>query len=305
MQYPTLGKTHHSVFLPNNRPPPPPDIDKMFPPAKACSPENNTSNSSIPSTSTENLNSNSNLKSTLLPNTKLTRISASDPVPVSPRRVVLNLINCSVNQVCTSPTWSPMEQDEHRRIVRFTRTLYQDYKNGTPIVCVEITATPVESTHSNLAKDPEGFDPETGLPYLEVSCMRCKYQSKEKVNGGTNTIYKYYMTSVEVVRLIQFITGTSWNADENALRIERGRLRSNLFPFWCKWTVQTRRDRNDQLPFIHTQNINDQYHAELTNAIVNYKYRRPRGFEKNVRVISWEKLQPALKRILQSYCYHP
>lgn len=55
------------------------------------------------------------------------------------------------------------------------------------------------------------------------------------------------------------------------------------------------------IPSGNTLPTNHDYRMELAKRIMGYEIRKPRGFDKEVRILRWDKLIPALKRALQSY----
>lgn len=85
-------------------------------------------------------------------------------------------------------------------------------------------------------------------------------------------------------------------AEAQERRKERGRIRSNLVPFWLKKPVSLRITDGRA-----TSVTNKDLRYELAKRIMAYEIRRPRGFDKEVRILRWDKLIPALKRALQSY----
>jgi len=130
---------------------------------------------------------------------------------------------------------------------------------------------------------------DTQLPLLSLSIY-------SGYGGRYHTGYEYYITSVEVVGIVELLIGTQL-AEPQERRKERGRIRSNLVLFWLKKPVSLRiqEGRNSG----HTNNKDLRY--ELAKRIMSYDIRRPRGFDKEVRILRWDKLIPALKRALQSY----
>jgi hypothetical protein len=110
---------------------------------------------------------------------------------------------------------------------------------------------------------------------------------------------RYYITSVEVVKIVELLIGTGLQ-DSQERRRERGRIRSNLVPFWSRKSISTRLSNQD-IRSSPTIDANVDFRVELATRIMSYDIRKPRGFDKEVRILKWEKLVPALMRALQSY----
>lgn len=304
------------------------DIDQMFPSAIACSPEY----SFKPPMQDKLLNR--------IPDFRLKRINQGEVTTeiAENNKIKLNLINCEVDDI--RQPWSETEQIQNRKIVRFTKSL--DCDSNSSFTLLNLKADIVNMTGIDFSEDQYGVDPVTGLQFIEISCIRCKYQPDDL---NKSSFYEYYITSVEIIKLIQFIIGTITIKNDQLLRTERGRLRSNLLPFWSNWTIKSRNnsitnqfdsvdelksdspsqlifdcDINEDINLLNTSKdqsirklstsssssqINESYRAQLSDIITDYKFRRPRGFEKDVRVLAWDKLEPALNRVLQNYYYIP
>ena len=151
--------------------------------------------------------------------------------------------------------------------------------------------------------------PEPGVDVVEVLCLECSVRSSEdpelsdddephiKIEG--NRAYQYYITLVEVIEIVELLIGTQAK-DSAERRRERGRVRLNLVPFWLKRPISLR--MNEPLALAHQGNpTNLDFRVELAKRIMGYEIRKPRGFDKEVRILRWDKLVPALKRALQSY----
>lgn len=207
-------------------------------------------------------------------------------------KVSLVLLEDTTKPIYSIP-WTEMECKENRRIVRFTKSLI-----GLDKLLLDFSIVNIE----NLQHDERGIDPDLGLPYIEISCLRCQFYDKH----SNKLTYKYYITSIEIIKLIEFLVGT-YDDDEAAedhgsIRRERGRIRSNLFPFWAKWTVNTKIDDHNLNKL--NNDINEKFKLDLGNRIMNYKTRKPRDSFKEIRVLNWDKLNPALQRVFQNYYIH-
>lgn len=87
-------------------------------------------------------------------------------------------------------------------------------------------------------------------------------------------------------------------------RRERGRIRSNLVSFWSKRPIRSKISDTKNSPSSKGGSpLNDEFdfRHELATRIMAYEVRKPRGFDKEVRILKWEKLVPSLRRALQSY----
>lgn len=231
---------------------------------------------------------------------KENQYSSAEFVPVQ-----LHLDGAELPDICF-PMWGAGELEDGRRIVRIERTqegpnLHAKFSivgcaNENPVPLpggpdtdvIEVLCLQCEVMENNDEEDTNGSD-DTQLPLLSLSIY-------SGYGGRYHTGYEYYITSVEVVGIVELLIGTQL-AEPQERRKERGRIRSNLVPFWLKKPVSLRiqEGRNSG----HTNNKDLRY--ELAKRIMSYDIRRPRGFDKEVRILRWDKLIPALKRALQSY----
>lgn len=219
--------------------------------------------------------------------------------------VQLDIEGASVEDICY-PRWNMGEKKDRRRIIRIERSQYG------PKLLVNFSI--VGAADENPLTTPAGPD----VDVVEVSCLECTvrpnddYDSQSSddekslagqttyVRGEDGEAYLYYITSVEVVEIVELLIGTQLN-DPAERRRERGRVRSNLVPFWSKKSISSRMDSsNGGLPNANGP-TNQDYRVELAKRIMGYEIRKPRGFDKDVRILRWDKLVPALKRALQSY----
>ncbi|KAG7662406.1 uncharacterized protein J8A68_004054 [[Candida] subhashii] len=225
----------------------------------------------------------------------------------------LNLVGASVDDICY-PKWTKSEKEDRRRIIRIERI-----QNGPKLLA---NFTIVGGANEN----PITLPPPPNVDVVEVSCLECNvkvndfespYDSQssddEGMTGGNNSpknyiksdangeYYQYYITSVEVVEIVELLIGTQ-TKDPAEKRRERGRVRSNLVPFWSKKPISSRMNENGTMQQSHSSvPTNQDYRVELAKRIMGYEIRKPRGFDKEVRILRWDKLVPALKRALQSY----
>ncbi|ODV77592.1 uncharacterized protein CANTADRAFT_27333, partial [Suhomyces tanzawaensis NRRL Y-17324] len=228
--------------------------------------------------------------------------------------VELQINGASVEDVCYSQ-WNIPEKQDRRRIVRIERI-----QQGNKLIA---NFSIVGSADEN----PVTMPPPRNVDVVEVSCLECdirindEYDSssddenkgskspknyvKHEVDGGC---YQYYITSVEVVEIVELLIGTEL-VDPAERRRERGRVRSNLVPFWSKKPISSRMSdststssSNSNTPNqFNAHPTNQDFRVELARRIMGYEIRKPRGFDKEVRILRWDKLVPALKRALQSY----
>lgn len=223
---------------------------------------------------------------------------------------------------CCRPQWSLSENEDKRRIIRIERIQHHQriYANFSI----------VGSANENPSTLPPPIN--SNIDVIEVSCLQCSKQLNREINesGGEDGLdydelneedgYDYYITSVEGIEIVELLIGTMSN-DSNERRKERGRVRSNLVPFWSKKPISSRLDQHNnqsqsdlssysqggQSQNSSPLNSNgslggySDYRTELAKRIMSYEIRKPRGFDKEVRILRWERLIPALKRALQSY----
>lgn len=225
--------------------------------------------------------------------------------------VELDIVDAGLDECCY-PQWSADEKADHRRIIRIER------QQCGPKVIATFLVVGSANEHPTSVEAPQDTD------VLEVSCLECGVrflddegspETDSPSAGGHVTVdaygysnsyypvrhnstdasqavhYNYYITSVEVVEIVELLIGMQLK-DSAERRKERGRVRSNLVPFWSKRPILSRMSENSGL---------SDFRAELAKRIMAYDIRKPRGFDKEVRILRWDKLVPALKRALQSY----
>ncbi|AOA60441.1 Hypothetical protein PP7435_CHR1-1388 [Komagataella phaffii CBS 7435] len=234
--------------------------------------------------------------------------------------VCLELLNVNYEGICL-PKWNEKELEESRRIVRVEkRRQYNKIEAAFSIV-----DSVQENPQTNIAVDPN-------VDVLEFSCLLCpikehnsevaqtvptsssseehKYSElaghdfEENLSCGsdkeieTSVRFEYYITSVEVIRIIEFLTENHLIQDIQAKRRERSCLRSNLVRFWSKDIVpsSTSTMSKGSKPSRENDCI-----EELAQRIRAYKVRKPLIVDKSLRILEWSKLGPALERALQSY----
>lgn len=186
--------------------------------------------------------------------------------------VTLCLNSAQVLHVCHLP-WLTEELRDRRRIVRVER------RQKLSHVYADFLIVGLANEHPEPAPAPAGVD------VFEVSCLEFKHPK----HGAT-----YYITLVEVVGIVELLIGTM--EEELAVRRkERGRIRLNLLPFWLQKLVPSKKHAELAL------RPESELRAEFARQIMAYEVRMPRGFDKSVRILWWDKLVPALQRALQCY----
>ncbi|CAH6721254.1 hypothetical protein CLIB1444_05S07008 [[Candida] jaroonii] len=212
--------------------------------------------------------------------------------------IKLNISGGTLEDI-VKPTWSKSESEDQRRIVRIER--FQ--KNEQIFINFSI----IGSANENPTPLPPMAN--SNIDIIEVSCLQCSKKLSEEIDlpspineehdsdqddfqDGKKYDFDYYITSVEVIEIVELLIGT-YSEEPSERRKERGRVRSNLVPFWSKKPISSRLDNN----LINQPD----FKIELAKRIMSYEIRKPRGFDKEVRILKWEKLLPALKRALQSY----
>lgn len=197
----------------------------------------------------------------------------------------LNINGASIQDICL-PYWSNAEKLDKRRIVRIERM-----QQGPKLI---VNFSIIGSAEENPIITPS----KPGVEVVEVSCLECQMNSYDSPDEDSqspfpNQEYQYYITSVELIEIVELLIG-SQSKDPMIRRKERGRVRSNLVPFWSKKPISSR--MNDS-----PKSLNNDPKLDLAKRIMGYEIRKPRGFDKEVRILRWDKLVPALKRALQSY----
>lgn len=220
------------------------------------------------------------------------------------------LVNGALVEEICYPPWNASEKEDRRRIIRIERV-----QNGHKLLA---NFSIVGGANENPITLPA--PPDTDV--IEVSCLECTtilYEADDQsasdddltipINGVRDGKYnQYYLTSVEVIEIVELLIGTQ-SMDPADRRKERGRIRSNLVPFWSRKPISSRMQdsssihpsRSPNYPGQDTHLTNQDYRFELAKRIMAYEIRKPRGFDKEVRILRWDKLIPALKRALQTY----
>lgn len=213
--------------------------------------------------------------------------------------VELEVRGASFKEICCSQ-WSPAEIEDGRRIVRIEKT--QDGKK----LYVDFSVVGSANESPTTLPAPEGTD------VIEVSCLRCKVNPDElqdKTDVGNirrfklehmNEFFLHYITSVEVIEMVELLIGAQYS-DSTERRKERGRIRSNLVPFWSKKPISSRMEQGGNTASLGARYSNHDYRIELAKRIMSYEIRKPRGFDREVRILEFEKLMSSLKRAMQSY----
>lgn len=211
--------------------------------------------------------------------------------------VNLDLIHAKVKDLCL-PEWDAEEKKDERRIIRVERR-----QTGGKIYA---TFSIVGSSESNPIPEPST----NGCDVVEVSCLECYIQPGENLDGSDTdgseiatrvaegVQRQFYITSVEVIKIVELLIGMDENHPKER-RKERGRIRLNLVPFWSKKPICARMSPSS--PGYEPSAGFWDFRIELAKRIMSYEVRKPRGFDKHIRILKWENLEPALRRALQSY----
>lgn len=187
--------------------------------------------------------------------------------------VDLNVFNALIEEINRVP-WSYAERSDGRRIVRVECTQHEHVVNAL----FSVVGLALEHP------EPAAAPPHTEV--VEVSCLN--YTLADSNDQETD----YSITLVEVVNIIEALIGTK-EKELILRRREKGRIRLNLMPFWLK----------KPLPSKKTAMTSDYADSRLDFArrIMDYEIRKPRGFDKDVRILPWDKLVAALHRALLCY----
>ncbi|ODV84070.1 hypothetical protein CANARDRAFT_201855 [[Candida] arabinofermentans NRRL YB-2248] len=214
----------------------------------------------------------------------------------------LTILDADESSIC-KPEWSNAEKEDKRRIIRIERR----QREHEIITSFQI----VGAAESN----PEPKASQPGVDVIEVSCLECLYSDDFSEDDDSHIVSEkndesflkkqHYITSVEVVKIVELLIGTQ-NPNLKERRKERGRIRSNLVPFWSKKPISSKKTTSGSSPSFSpavsdNAKTNADFRNELAQRIMGYEIRKPRGFDKEVRILEWEKLVPALQRALQSY----
>ncbi|KAG7881072.1 hypothetical protein KL905_002062 [Ogataea polymorpha] len=207
----------------------------------------------------------------------------------------LSILDGGEENLCL-PEWSEHEKQDKRRIIRVERR----QRINEVIMSFHIL---------NLAEQQETRPAPDGVDFVEVSCLEC-YQNLDYSEdddttvvtrgGGESLSRQFYITSVEVIKIVELLIG-SQSTNQKERRAERGRIRSNLVPFWSKKPISSKKVMSSDSHGEFIGKTNADLRNELAQRIMSYETRKPRRFDKEVRVLEWRKLVPALRRALQSY----
>ncbi|KAG7893810.1 hypothetical protein KL908_002864 [Ogataea polymorpha] len=207
----------------------------------------------------------------------------------------LSILDGGEENLCL-PEWSEHEKQDKRRIIRVERR----QRINEVIMSFHILS---------LAEQQETRPAPDGVDFVEVSCLEC-YQNLDYSEdddttvvtrgGGESLSRQFYITSVEVIRIVELLIGGQ-STNQKERRAERGRIRSNLVPFWSKKPISSKKVMSSDSHGEFIGKTNADLRNELAQRIMSYETRKPRRFDKEVRVLEWRKLVPALRRALQSY----
>lgn len=159
-------------------------------------------------------------------------------------------------------SWSQCENLEGRRIVRLHKTLIG--------ACLEVIFVPIRPSqyvnHLEFVEDD----------FLEISCIKFKNESENRA--------EFLITSAEVIKIIEYLIGAR-EGNSSFLGKDRGRIRSNLAPLWYKTISSV--DKTKAL--------------RLRTQIQKYECRKPYNILKNMRMLSWDDLERAIRKALLFY----
>lgn len=170
----------------------------------------------------------------------------------------LRLENINCEDMCL-PEWNENELKDSRRIIRIERR----YQYNEIVASFSIVGSALENPQTKPACDPD-------VKVLEISCLKCltnnnridekQYLNESVLNEPHHSAsreldglkykmarssigWKFYVTSVEVIKIIELLVGSSSSSDPQQRRKERGRVRSNLAQFWSKHLVSSSKKR--------------------------------------------------------------
>lgn len=184
----------------------------------------------------------------------------------------LKVLNASTSAINSTP-WTPEEEEDGRRIIRVERLQHGASLEVHFKVLKSEPSKPVELSESE------------GIDWEEVSMIKFDSRSRDNSAG-------YFMTSVEFIEVIECLIGHKTMAHSER-RKERGRIRLNLMRFWLKTPLPSR----DSLK----SGEHDSRVIELALKIRKYSVSKPPGFNKEVRIMPWDKLEAAMQHALEYY----
>lgn len=229
----------------------------------------------------------------------------------------LKVDNASVESINSVP-WTKEEQEDGRRIIRIERL-----QHGTRLTLNFSIVDP--------SSDRTSVYGEEGIDWVEVSMIKfisntsqqnsraiikeattksaghipsphARNQVLPDSNGYKQNDYTgvqaksekpdYFMTSVEFIEVIECLIGHK-SLEHSERRKERGRIRLNLMRFWLKIPLPSKKSL--------LSGDHDEFVIGLALKIRKYSVSKPPGFNKEVRIMPWEKLEPAMQRALEYY----
>lgn len=194
--------------------------------------------------------------------------------------VHLQITGGSESDICDG-TWSLEEQYECRRIVRFEKQRQLNTIN------IQASVVPLQHDDNDTGVLPNGNQ------YLDVSCLLCFSYAQHQEGSITEMIREYFVTSIDVVKIVEFILeidNVAWNT-----RIERGRIRSILRPFWSTAINANKGTSSVALA------PNDRLKGEMAMRVMNYQYRKPYRNNRQMSVMRWCNLILAMKKVFAKY----
>lgn len=194
-------------------------------------------------------------------------------------RLKINITNASIEEINNIP-WTDFEIKEGRRIVKMKRR-----QNMANIYLSFSVVTERYDEANELALECDEADRADGVDVVKVSVLR---SSIKQENGRE----EYFMTSVDFIELIECLVGCR-SMDHQERRRERGRIRLNLMKFWLKTPLPSKKSAD--------LGEHDSMVVDLALKIRKYSLNKLPGFNKEVRIMPWAKIVPALTRALEYY----
>ncbi len=201
--------------------------------------------------------------------------------------------------------WTPNEIADGRRIIRFER--YQTNQVIEARVCL------LDDCNPELEEDD----------YLEVSCLRYTPVIEKATSQSYANSAHFCITSVEVIKIVELLVGvhsheimpSSASADTSAAEINNCNqllylnlnlninieTTSNITKKLTKKRKERGRIRSNLIHFFESKPISKTHYRHLFERVMNYTERKPRGFDKEIKIMKWENLNDSLIRAMQSY----
>lgn len=182
------------------------------------------------------------------------------------QRIDLRVCGCKVADIIKVPS-TQHERSERRRIL-----MVSEIQEGNILKTFFLTvksSAPQENTFKSEAND-----------YLDISCLLYTSQTFS---------VRFMITSIDTIRIIEFLLGNNEMSPKLKWK-ERGRIRSNLAPFWHKPSS-----------LVSTQYRTEPDHYLQRLQILEYNLCKTHSTFRRLRIMLWGDLEQAMHKAILFY----